>query len=115
VTNPYTLGGWPPTDIVSPFRAAFPGAVVIAENDANAAAVGEWRIGTGRGTNRFVLVTLGTGVGVGFVVNGKIQRAVMAIMGRPASRRPSGRPADGAEVMVTSMSLEFLRCLKVRS
>jgi len=40
----YTLGGWPPTDIVSPFRAAFPGAVVIAENDANAAAVGEWRI-----------------------------------------------------------------------
>jgi len=74
VTNPYTLGGWPPTDIVSPFRAAFPGAVVIAENDANAAAVGEWRIGTGRGTNRFVLVTLGTGVGVGFVVNGKIQR-----------------------------------------
>jgi glucokinase len=74
VSNPYTLGGWPPTDIVSPFRAAFQGAVVIAENDANAAAVGEWRVGVGRGANRFVMVTLGTGIGVGFLVDGQIQR-----------------------------------------
>jgi len=74
VNNPYTLGGWPSTDILSPFRAAFPGATVIAENDANAAAMGEWCMGVGRGTKRFVLVTLGTGVGVGFVVDGKIQR-----------------------------------------
>jgi glucokinase len=74
VSNPYTLGGWPPTDIVTPFRSAFLGATVIAENDANAAALGEWRVGVGRGTKRFVLVTLGTGVGVGFVVDGRIQR-----------------------------------------
>ena len=74
VSNPYTLGGWPPTDIVSPFRAAFPGAVVIAENDANAAAVGEWRVGVGVGKNRFVMVTLGTGIGVGFLVDGQVQR-----------------------------------------
>ncbi|MBR4072435.1 MAG: ROK family protein [Clostridia bacterium] len=42
------------------------------ENDANAAAYGEYIAGAGKGTNNFIAITLGTGVGGGIIVNGKI-------------------------------------------
>ncbi|MBQ3817540.1 MAG: ROK family protein, partial [Clostridia bacterium] len=42
------------------------------ENDANAAAYGEYIAGAGKGTENFVAVTLGTGVGGGVIINGKI-------------------------------------------
>ncbi len=42
------------------------------ENDANAAAYGEFIAGAGRGTNDFIAITLGTGVGGGIIINGKI-------------------------------------------
>ncbi|MBL7958071.1 MAG: ROK family protein [Flavobacteriales bacterium] len=41
-------------------------------NDANAAALGEWRYGAGRGIDDLIVVTLGTGVGSGFIVNGRL-------------------------------------------
>ena len=42
------------------------------ENDANAAAYGEFIAGAGKGTKDFVMITLGTGVGGGVVIDGKI-------------------------------------------
>lgn len=42
------------------------------ENDANCAALAEYYAGAGRGSKRFVMVTLGTGIGGGIVHNGKI-------------------------------------------
>jgi glucokinase len=45
---------------------------VYAENDANAAAYGECRAGAGKGYENVLMVTLGTGVGTGLVVNGKM-------------------------------------------
>ena len=44
----------------------------IVTNDANAAAIGEMIHGAAKGMNDFIMVTLGTGVGSGFVSNGKI-------------------------------------------
>ena len=44
----------------------------LLENDANCAAVGEWLCGAGRGTQQFIVVTLGTGVGGGLILNGKL-------------------------------------------
>lgn len=41
-------------------------------NDANAAAIGEMMYGAAKGMNDFIMVTLGTGVGSGFVANGKM-------------------------------------------
>jgi glucokinase len=43
------------------------GLPVGLENDANAAAIGEWRAGAGRGVDDLVMLTLGTGVGGGVV------------------------------------------------
>ena len=48
------------------------GICVKAGNDANVAALGELWQGGGKGCNNMVMVTLGTGVGGGIIVNGKI-------------------------------------------
>ncbi|KAF0181815.1 MAG: glucokinase [Nitrospirae bacterium] len=45
---------------------------VLIENDANAAALGEKWLGSGREFDSFVLLTLGTGIGCGIVVNGTL-------------------------------------------
>ena len=67
-----------------PWKGAIPLAAMIAErfagcpvrvaNDANAAAVGELVYGGARRLRDFVMVTLGTGVGGGFVANGELVR-----------------------------------------
>lgn len=48
------------------------GAPCTLGNDANAAALGEWRYGAGRGCDNLLVVTLGTGLGSGFIVEGKL-------------------------------------------
>ena len=63
--------GWGVFDIDEEMKK-YTGVPVFAGNDANAAALGEvWR-GGGKGYNNAVVVTLGTGVGGGIIVNGKI-------------------------------------------
>jgi len=54
--------------------AARTGLPSIVENDANAAVWGERSYGAARGSDNVVLVTLGTGVGSGFIVDGRILR-----------------------------------------
>ncbi|WP_435052509.1 ROK family protein [Muribaculum intestinale] len=52
-------------------REAF-GVPVALTNDANAAAIGEMTYGVARGMKDFIMITLGTGVGSGIVVNGQL-------------------------------------------
>jgi len=47
---------------------------VILDNDANVAALGEYVFGAGRGCREMLMVTLGTGVGGGFILDGKLYR-----------------------------------------
>jgi len=47
---------------------------VVLENDANAAALGEMWLGAGRGSRTIVCITLGTGVGGGIILDGKLWR-----------------------------------------
>jgi glucokinase len=50
------------------------GLPVEIENDANAAAIAEWKIGAGRGTSDMIMLTLGTGVGGGLILGGRPYR-----------------------------------------
>jgi glucokinase len=47
---------------------------VALDNDANAAAIAEWKIGAGRGSSHMIMLTLGTGVGGGLILDGKPYR-----------------------------------------
>ncbi len=54
------------------FSARFPAKKVYIENDANAAALGEVMCGGAKGNKSAIIVTLGTGVGSGIILDGKI-------------------------------------------
>jgi glucokinase len=67
-----------------PLRDAVATAVglpVVVENDANAAAWAEWRFGAGTGEESLVCVTLGTGIGGGIVIGGRLQRGRSGMAG----------------------------------
>jgi glucokinase len=50
------------------------GVAVAVENDANVATLAEWRLGAGQGAEDLVMLTLGTGVGGGVVIDGALYR-----------------------------------------
>lgn len=59
--------------LVEPIKNKF-GIDTYLDNDANAAAIGEYVFGAGKGTENMVFVTVSTGVGGGAIINGKIYR-----------------------------------------
>ena len=63
---------WGYKNIVKELSDELGGMAVKAANDANAAALGEMWAGGGKGSKNLVMVTLGTGVGGGIIVDGKI-------------------------------------------
>jgi glucokinase len=67
------LPGWHEVPICEHFERAF-GRPVRLENDANAAALAEWRFGAGRGSRAFAFLTMSTGVGAGLVLDGRLYR-----------------------------------------
>ena len=66
----------------------------IVSNDANAAAVGEYVYGAAKGMKDFIMVTLGTGLGSGFVVNGELIYGHDGFAGELGHTiiEPNGRP-----------------------
>lgn len=50
------------------------GLPTVVDNDANAMAYAEWKFGAGQGLNHLVAITLGTGVGGGLVIDGRLAR-----------------------------------------
>jgi glucokinase len=54
---------------------------VAIENDANAAALAEHRFGAGRGTGHMVMLTLGTGIGGGLILDGRLYRGSIGAAG----------------------------------
>jgi glucokinase len=65
------------------------------DNDANCATYGEWWQGAGRGTSSLVGVTLGTGIGGGFIENGRLLR---------------GASGSACEIGHTTIDLDGRRC-----
>ena len=70
------------------------GLPVALTNDANAAAVGEMTYGAARGMKNFIMITLGTGVGSGIVINGEVvygHDGFAGELGHTAAVRNNGR------------------------
>jgi len=63
--------GWEDTPLRDQLQAAF-GAPAAVDNDANVAALGEWKFGAGQGCNSLFYVTVSTGIGGGWVLDGRI-------------------------------------------
>ena len=61
-----------PEGFVGALSAEFPNASIAFVNDANAAALGEMWAGVAQGVSSYVLIALGTGVGAGVVVGGRL-------------------------------------------
>jgi glucokinase len=87
------LPGWEEVPIADRLRAAF-GAPVGIENDANACAIAEHRLGAGRGTKDMVFLTLSTGIGGGLILDGKIYRGHRFLAGEAGHQVlvPDGPP-----------------------
>jgi len=69
------------------------GMPVLVENDANAAAWAEIILGAARGHQDAMLITVGTGIGAGIVINGELYRGRWGVAGEPGHYRvvPEGR------------------------
>ena len=86
-----------------PWRGVIPLAALFEEkigvptaltNDANAAAIGEMTYGAARGMKDFIMITLGTGVGSGIVINGQLvygHDGFAGELGHVVVRRENGR------------------------
>ena len=63
---------WENLPIGRMLKHAFPGKKVAMTNDANAAALGEAKFGSAKNEQDVVMITLGTGIGGGIIINGKL-------------------------------------------
>ena len=68
----YDAEGKPTVVDLAALVKSFTSLPVTVTNDANAAAMGEMAYGVARGMKNFIMITLGTGVGSGIVVNGEV-------------------------------------------
>ncbi len=78
--NPPNLPAWKDAPIRQWMQTAF-GVPVAVENDANAAALAEWRWGHKQKINNLVYFTCGTGMGAGLVLNGALYRGMQDLAG----------------------------------
>ena len=80
--------GWPGAEVLERLRAAADVPAAI-DTDVNGAALAEMKWGAGQGMSDFAYITVGTGVGVGLVVNGRPTRGFsQAECTRPTGKRP---------------------------
>lgn len=108
--------GWEDFPLAERLQAEL-GAPVSVDNDANAGALGEWRFGAGRGCDSLLYITVSTGVGGGWVLDGRPYRGADGMAGeightvvRPA--RSSDAATTGSPMCVCGRAgcVEVLAC-----
>ena len=72
------IAGWNGVNLVNELTQII-GKRIVLENDANSAAWGEFKFGAGRGRNDLMMLTLGTGVGGGLILDGSVFRGAFGI------------------------------------
>jgi predicted NBD/HSP70 family sugar kinase len=90
--------GWSRPGVMSSLREALPPTVTL-DNDANLAAVGERTYGSGREARTFVYVSVGTGIGMGVIIDGELYRGAHGAAGEvgylPLGGDDQGEPVRG--------------------
>jgi len=80
IYSPPNLPGWDAIPLRDLLIDRF-GLPVFVEHDGNAGAIAEWRFGAGRGAHNLVFLTMGTGLGGGFILNDHIYRGASDLAG----------------------------------
>ena len=96
ILGPPNLQTWNPVPIVEILQAEF-GLYAQLENDANAGALAEWIFGAGKNKRNVVYMTMGTGIGGGLVLDGRLYRGANGNAGEVGHMRvvPEGGPLCG--------------------
>lgn len=71
ILSPPNLPGWDDITVVDYFQKAFHVPAAL-QNDANAGALAEWLWGAGRGFQNVIFLTMGTGMGAGLILDGRL-------------------------------------------
>lgn len=71
IYSPPNLPGWDNVPITRIFSDEF-GVETALQNDANACALAEWLMGAGKSTSNMIFLTMGTGMGGGLILNGRL-------------------------------------------
>ena len=71
ILSPPNLPGWDTIPVVEFFQSKT-GIRCLLQNDANACAVAEWKLGAGRGFRNLIFLTFGTGLGAGLILDGRL-------------------------------------------
>ncbi len=96
IYSPPNLPGWDAVPLKALLQQRF-SLPVYVEHDGNAGALAEWRFGAGRGVRNLIFLTMGTGLGGGIILNGRIYRGSSDLAGEVGHMRiaPDGPPAYG--------------------
>ncbi len=100
VLSPPNLPRWDRIDVRTPFIERF-GVPVQLMNDANAGVLAEWMWGAARGATDAAFLTMGTGLGAGLILDGRLHRGASGLAGeighwRLAESGPHGYGKDGS-------------------
>ncbi|MCI9397553.1 MAG: ROK family protein [Lachnospiraceae bacterium] len=100
ILSPPNLPKWERADIFTPLKRAF-GVPVMIQNDADACALAEWRMGAGKGCQNMIFLTFGTGMGAGLILNGRLYSGTNNLAGevghiRLAEEGPVGYGKGGS-------------------
>lgn len=80
ILSPPNLPKWDHADVFTPLQKAF-GVPVMIQNDADACALAEWRMGAGKGSRNMIFLTFGTGMGAGLILNNELYSGATGLAG----------------------------------
>jgi len=102
VLSPPNLPGWTRIPLKEMLAGRF-SVPVFVEHDGNAGALAEWYFGAGKGCRSLVFMTMGTGVGAGLILDGRLYRGASDVAGEIGHLRVA---EDGPDCYGKSGSLE---------
>ncbi|MEI6856865.1 ROK family protein [Psychrilyobacter sp.] len=86
IMSPPNLPGWDNVEMKKIFEKKY-NKLTYLQNDANACAIAEWKIGAGKGYKNVIFLTFGTGMGAGLILNGRLYAGIDDMAGEVGHMR----------------------------